>query len=127
MDKYQLYDNIISATYINISIDAVKNKGIYFNCFNNNSFAHKVFLKVAFMVADFENQKIYLNCKFIDFLKILHYNYSIKEILSGRCKLRFSRKFHEPNTSIDLLSTFESQEFKVDITIFEDIWKEYYL
>ena len=41
MDKYNLYDKILSVTYTNIAIDANKNNGIYFNSFNKNNTEHK--------------------------------------------------------------------------------------
>ena len=126
MDKYNLYDNIIKATYINIAIDAINNKGIYFNNFDKKSYAHKVFLKVAFMVSDFEEQNIYLNCNCFDFLKILFNNYNIKKIITGKCTLHFSRHKHDPDTDIDTVAIFEAKEFQTDISIFEKIWKEYY-
>lgn len=126
MDKYNLYDNIIGATYTNLAIDAVNNKGIYFNSFNKDSFVNKVFLKVAFSVAIFENQKIYINCKYFDFLKILFDNYTIKEIIFRKFHLRFRKKKHSSNTDISLLAAFEAKEFYVNIGIFEEIWKEYY-
>lgn len=126
MDKYNLYDNIIGATYTNLAIDAVNNKGIYFNFFNKDSYINKTFLKVAFSVANFENQKIYINCKYFDFLKILFNNYTIKEVIFRKSRLRFRRKTHFPFTNISLLAAFEAKEFQTDIGIFEEIWKEYY-
>ena len=122
MNKYKLYDNIIKATYINIAT----NDNIYFNNFNNELFSHKVFLKVAFMVANFENKKIYLNCSFFDFLKILWQNYSIKELIMGKCRLRFiGRQGHE-GIDIDNIATFEAEAFENTLDIFEQIWNEYY-
>lgn len=127
MNIYNLYDNIIRVTYTNLAIDAVNNKGIYFNNFNQSSFCHRVFLKVAFMVADFEHTKIFLNCnRFFDFLKILYNNYSIKDILKGKCILRYKRHKNALYTDIDVIANFEAKEFQVNIDIFEKIWKKYY-
>lgn len=126
MDKYNLYDNIIRATYTNLAIDAINNKGIYFNSFNKESYIDKIFLKIAFMVASFENQKIYINCKYFDFLKILFNNYTIKEVIFRKSKLRFCRKEHFPNSNIETLAVFEAKDFNVELKIFEEIWKEYY-
>ena len=124
MDKYNLYDRILNATYVNIASQSPSQ--IYFPKFNHNSYSHKTFLKVAFMVASFENKKIYLNCKFFDFLKILWDNYSIKEILTGKCRLRFTWRERGEGTDIDFIAAFEAKEFQTDIGIFEEIWKEYY-
>lgn len=126
MDKYILYDNIVRATYTNLAIDAIKNKGIYFNSFNKDSYVDKFFLRIGFIVATFENQKIYINCKYFDFLKILFDNYSIKEIVLRKTKIRFCRKKHIPETEINTLAAFEAKEFNVNLEIFEKIWKEYY-
>lgn len=124
MDKYNFYDRIINATYVNIASQSPSQ--IYFPKFNRNSYSHKTFLKVAFMVASFEDKKIYLNCKFLDFLKILWDNYSIREILTGKCRLRFTRRERGEGTDIDFIAAFEAKEFQTDIGIFEEIWKEYY-
>ena len=134
LDKYKLYDSIVSSTYVNIAIDAMRNNGIFFNSFDNNSYEQKVFLKVAFTVAPFENKKIYINCKFFDFLKIFFNNYNIKKLIFGKCYLRFKRKPNKPNTDIKMLAAFEVDSFKAEIeekfenqiNIFEEIWKEYY-
>lgn len=126
MDKYNLYDRILSVTYTNIAIDANKNNGIYFNSFNKNNTEHKIFLKIGFIVANFENKKIYLNTKYFDFLKILFDNYTIKEIFLRKTRLRFRRFKHSPCTNIDFLASFEIKEFKVNPDIFEEIWTAYY-
>lgn len=126
MDKYILYDNIVRATYTNLAIDAIKNKGIYFNSFNKDSYVDKFFLQISFIVATFEKQKIYINCKYLDFLKILFNNYTIKEIVLRKTNLHFCRKKHIPETEINTLAAFEAKEFNVNLEIFEKIWKEYY-
>lgn len=126
MEKYQFYDNLIAATYTNLAIEALHNENLYFNSFNINSYIHKTFLQIAFIVSGFEEAKIYLNCKFFDFLKILFHNYTIKEIIQKKCVLRFSRRPHSPSTDIDFIAAFEVKEFQTDIGVFEEIWKEYY-
>lgn len=126
MDKYNLYDKILAATYTNLAIDVNKNNGIYFNSFNKDSTEHKLFLKIALMVANFENTKIYLNCKYFDFLKILFNNYNIKEIFLRKFRFRFRRRESASYTDINFLASFEAKSFEVEPTIFEEIWKEYY-
>lgn len=127
MNNYELYDKIISATYTNLAIEAIRNKGIYFNSFSTDIPTHKVFLKVAFMVASFENTKIYLNCpNFLDFWKILWDNYSIGDILRGKCALRFKFLPSFPATDISEIAAFEAEDFGVGIRVFRDIWDEYY-
>ena len=124
MEKYQLYDNIIKATYINIG--TLSYKTINFNDYNWENYKHKVFLQVAFMIADFERKKIYLQCKFSKFLKILFYYYNIKEIITGKCNLRFSRQPRPEGIDINDIAAFEVKAFDATIDIFEEIWKEYY-
>lgn len=124
-NKYNLYDNIVGATYTNIAIHSVNKKEIAL-VFNKDSYTHKVFLKVALLVANFENKKLYIKCKFFDFLKILFYYYSIEEIIRGKSRLRFRRRESSSCLDIDTIAAFEAKEFFTDIGIFEEIWKEYY-
>lgn len=124
-EKYRLYDKIVAATYTNIIILTYPDKQIFFK-YNPDLYSHKVFLKVALLVANFENQKIYLKCKFFDFLKILFYYYPIREILRGRCRFRFTRRDCNPWLDVDGAVAFEAKEFAVEEEIFEEIWKEYY-
>jgi len=127
MNNYELYDKIISATYTNLAIEAINNKGIYFNYFTTNSPTKKVFLKVAFMVANFENVKIYLNClNLSDFLKIVFDNYSLWDILRGKCVLRHRFLPSYSGTDIGAIAVFEAKDFGTDIGIFKEIWDEYY-
>lgn len=124
MDNYQLYDNIIKTTYINIG--TLSSSKIIFNNYNWKKYTNKIFLEVSFMVADFERKKIYLNCKLFDFFKILFYYYNIKEILIGKCRLRFTRRQRPEGINIDGIAAFEAEAFENTLDIFEQIWKEYY-
>lgn len=122
-DKYNLYDKIVAVTYINI--DTQSTKKIYLN-YNPDSYTHNFFLKVALLVSVFKRKKIYIKCKLKDYLKTVFYYYSIKDILLGRCKFRFTQREWGPWLDIDTIAAFEANEFEQDISIFEDIWKEYY-
>lgn len=124
MNKYQLYDNIIKATYINIG--TLSSSKIIFNNYDWKKYTNKIFLEVSFMVADFERKKIYLNCRLFDFFKILFYYYDIKEILTGKCRLRFRRRQGHDGIDIDNIAAFEAEAFENTLDIFEQIWKEYY-
>lgn len=123
-NKYKLYDNIISATYINITSQSPDY--IIFNHFNKDVYIDKVFLKVAFMVGNFEDKKIYINCKLFDYFKILFDNYSFKEIILRKYRIRHHRRPSILAPDWDYIAEFEAKEFEVDISIFKDIWKEYY-
>lgn len=125
-EKFNLYDKIIAATYTNIANYTFDKSKICINL-NPSLYSHQVFLKVALLVANFENKKVYLKCKFFDFLKILFYYYSIREIFEkNRCRLRFTR--HERNEWLDVgaIAAFETNAFGVSPSIWEEIWKEYY-
>ena len=122
-DKYNLYDRIVAATYINIDSQSPKN--IYI-VYNPDSYTHKFFLKIGLIVGNFRGKKIHIKTKLIDFFKILFYYYPIKDILLGRCILRFTKRGRGPWLDVDNIAAFEAKEFAQDITIFEDIWKEYY-
>lgn len=124
MNNYTLYDNIIKATYINIG--TLSSSKIIFNNYNWEKYTNKIFLEVSFMIADFERKKIYLNCKLFDFFKILFYYYNIKEILTGKCRLRFIRRQSREGIDIDNLAAFEAEAFENTPDIFEQIWKNYY-
>lgn len=125
MNNYTLYDNIIKATYINIGTLSFPKK-IPFNNFNWDNYTHKVFLQISFMVADFERRKIYLNCKLFDFFKILFHYYNIKEIIMGKCKIRFRGRPRSEGIDIEEIAAFEVKAFETTVGIFEEIWKEYY-
>ena len=124
MNNYTLYDNIIKATYINIG--TLSSSQIIFNNYDWKKYTHKIFLEVSFMVADFERKKICLNCRLFDFFKILFYYYNIKEILTGKCRLRFTRRQNHEGIDIDNIAAFEAEAFENTSDIFEQIWKEYY-
>lgn len=125
-EKFNLYDKIIAATYTNIANYAFDKSKIYIN-FNPSLYSRQVFLKVALLVANFENKKVYLKCKFFDFLKILFYYYSIKEIFEkNRCRLRFTVRERNERLDVGAIAAFETNAFGVSTSIWKEIWKEYY-
>ena len=123
-EKYKLYDNIISATYINIASQS--KDYVIFNNYNKDVYIDKLFLKVGFMVGNFEDKKIYINCKLFDFLKILFNNYSLKDVLLKKYRIRRKGRPIPYGPDWDYIAEFEAKEFGVDISIFKEIWEEYY-
>lgn len=123
--NYKLYDEIISSTYMNILNSSYNNK-IILNSFIHTSPIDKVFLKVSFMVANFSNKKIYLNCKLSTYFKILFKNYSKKQIFTHKYPLRWTRHEHDKGIDIIQLSRIIVKDFNKNISIFSDIWDTYY-
>lgn len=123
-DIYQFYDTIVGTTYINIA--SLSKQDIILNNYNDDSYTHKIFLKASFMIASFEDKKIYLNCPRFDFLKILFHNYTIKDIITRKSRLRRIKSPAENGIDIEFIANFEVNDFNTDIGVFEEIWKEYY-
>lgn len=121
-DKYNLYDKIIATTFTNIANESPKD--IYIN-FDKDSYPDKIFLQVSLLVAGFNHKKIYLKCKYRDYLKLLFHYYTKKQIILRKNRIRFSRRTRQW-LDVQTLAAFEADAFGQDISIFEKIWKEYY-
>ena len=137
MDKYTLYDSIVSTTYVNIA--SLSKDDIILNNFNKDNKVDCFFLTVAFMVAYVENKKIYIKCSFSNYIKTLFKFYPLKEVIKNIIKgtnCLFRAKDTQEGINIVEISQFELQayrkeyygSFNEDLTmsIFDDIWDEYY-
>lgn len=123
-EKYNLYDKLVSANIMNVVLASKKNGKIILDNFNPNDIKHLYMLKMsqlALMYPDIERH-IYL--------KMGLFKYLIFKI-KNKGKYNFKRYIKTSDNdnliNIERILKFSAEAFNREISIFEDIYKEYYL
>ena len=126
--NYKLYDEIISATYVNITNSILEKgengvfsvgKDVVFSEFpKNDDYAMKVFQRVGFMVAGHQGVKVAIEMSLPQFL---YQKYFKKNSL-----LRRKKKNENVTIDVETLAPFEAGAFCVDMNIYKEIWEAYY-
>ena len=123
MEKYNLYDNIVANTIYYFLTHTKNDKRI--SIFNNDKyddellFGLKMIDYARILESNFSNKKIYITCKFSQFLKLklhgklkhIYYDFSTKE------KINLSFK--------DIFNSMK-QQFNLPEDIFSKIYHAYY-
>ena len=120
-ELYKKYDNILGSTVVNLFSLSKGETGIFLNNFNYRSKIHRVFLETAFLLNVMHNKKIYLNMPLIPFLYFKH-------ILSRKRKENLFR-LKDPKANginIEEIARYEATSYNESLSIFDDIYDEYY-
>lgn len=116
-DKFNLYDQVVGTTFVNIYSLSKDNNKIILEKFNYNCGVSRVFLEVAFMVSQFTGKEVYISTSIMDYLKI-KYKYR-------KNKIRFAKATEK---GIDIYSVAAHQAIEMGQTsdIYDEIFKTYY-
>lgn len=124
-ETIKLYDKIVGTIMQNVLAESNRADGkVVLWDFQPDNSIDRLYYQVACMTADVYDKQIYLEMKFLDFLKFKRFNKKRKNIhwvwrkhtsLPDECK-----------TSVYILMEYISNYYHIPLEVFNDILKEYY-
>lgn len=125
MDKekiYNLYDEILGVTLVNIYSLSKETEKIVFGNFNYKKTLHRVFLETAYIVNTLTKKEIGLEMPLIPFL---YFKY-IKMRKRKNVLVRIKPEDNISKINIEEVADFEASAHGVSLTIFNEIYNSYY-
>lgn len=117
-ELYELYDKLVSTTYVNI-FSLTKDKEIILKEYSYKDKTARTFLEVAAMVAYISNKEVYLQTSLFDFIRT--------RIKSKNKHVRWiSPKKEVDGIKIHEVAKFEADAYNQNPSIFDEIFETYY-
>lgn len=125
-EKYNEYDVLVNSIYLNICAERQHAGKIILWDFQESQDADRLYFNVATIVADLNDENIYLNMPLIDYIKLKW------KRRKSRKNLRWINPFMAKNlpveakTSVYIILDFVARAYNKDMKIFKEINDEYY-
>lgn len=125
-EKYNEYDVLVNSVYLNICAERKHIGKIVLWDFQESQDTDRLYFNVATIVADLNDENIYLNMPLIDYIKLKwKYRKSRKNLRWVTPAMKNSLP-NEAKTSVYIILDFVASTFKKDMKIFKEINDAYY-
>ena len=118
-DRQKLYDQILATLYQNISAEDSYCSGIYIDGYGDNALSY-VYMVMANTYADLNEKPINMVMPFFKYVKFILKNWKGRKRYK-RCYLDLDYM-----TSIDIIAGHVSKYYGQPISIYDEIYEEYY-
>ena len=124
--KYNEYDKIVGTIMSNVLAERNRVGKIVLWDFQEGQSSDRLYFHAACIVADVENEKVYINMPFIQYLKLKWKSRKVRKNLRWCNPLMARRLPNEGKTSVFIIMDFIAEFHKIGFNKFAEINEAYY-
>ena len=125
LETNRQYDQIVATIMQNVLAEANRAGGkVVLWDFHPQNSVDRLYYHIACIVADIYNKQMYLEMGFMDYLKFKHKNKKRKNI--HWVWRKHTSLSDDVKTSVFIIMEYVRQFYNIEMSVFEDINKEYY-
>ena len=125
-EKYNEYDKVVNTIMANILVERNRCGKILLYDFNPVDHADRLYFNIAAIVADLNDEPIYLNMHLIDYLLFKWKRRKTRKNLRYFGPIEADKLDSEYKTSIYVLMDFIREQLEIDYSLFKEINDAYY-
>lgn len=125
-EMYSEYDVLVNSIYLNICAERQHTGKIVLWDFQESQDADRLYFNVATIVADLNDENIYLNMPLIDYIKLKWKRRKSRKNLRWVTPFMAKNLPNEAKTSVYIILDFVATSYNKDMKIFKKINDAYY-
>ena len=122
MDNYKLYDEILATIFQNIMVERERDDGIYINGYEDDYICN-TYMKMAESVADITDTPIVMLMPLFSYIKFKLKHWKVRKRYKWKS---IYQQYQFDATPILVIANHVAMYFNKPLSIYEDIYKEFY-
>ena len=121
-EKYKLYDELLATLYINIEVEAARDERIYISGYKDDAVCN-TYMKMVEAKADIDGTPIIMLMPLISYIEFIFSHWKVRK------RYKWAKNFQQliaEVTPMRTIAKFVADYYEQPITIYEDIYKEFY-